>query len=235
MSDQIIEADDYKWYVGGPETDDHLALGGHETHLWPILKSMIAPNKSFVNIGAHVGLWALRMSEFCSWVYAIEANPYTFMKLDANIKLNKLTNITAIEAAIWDNSKDLLTLTDANDKLTGGSTRAEAVDYSADLVAVQAVRLDDLEFDVPIGLITMDVEGAEARVLTGALDWIMLDRPNMVIELHEGHPGTAPNLRQQVYDILDLLQYEYRSVEITGERLLCYPSEATALDDPVAA
>lgn len=229
----VTSPDGYRWCVGGNDTDDHLALGGHETALEPIMVSMCDPERAFLNVGAHVGLWAIRMAKHAKRVYAIEANANTAHALQRNVVLNDLDDEVIIYTmALWDNDTDKVLMVDANGKTTGGSTRAELRDvdkYEKDEKGsyvsnklISTRRLDGFQFS-PIGLIVMDVEGAEARVLRGAKETIARDRPNMIIELHEGHPGTDADLRQQVYDVLDELNYTYVSVDITGERLLCYP------------
>ena len=227
---EIREADGFKWVFRGPDTDDHLALGGHETALGPILESFSDPEKAFINVGAHVGLWALRMAEHFKLVYAVEANLATYHVLYENTELNDLLDqVFPVFATAWDVPNETVTLIDENDKETGGSTRAEASDSGTNITTT----LDILFADgtLPVGLITLDVEGAEARVLRGAKKLIQKDRPYLVIELHEGHPGTDPDLRQQVYDLLDELEYTYNSVQITGERLICTPNEVVTDDN----
>ena len=235
--ERVVESDGFKWIVH-PNSDDHLALGGHETALGPIMQSMCNPSRTFVNVGAHVGTWAIRMSPFVSQVHAFEANPRTANWLQDNIDINELHDkIIVHRAAAWDKTGETLQLIDVNGIDTGGSTRvAEQTDTGKGTYtgfAAKTVRLDNCPLGVP-GLIVMDVEGAEARVLRGAVSVLKTFRPNLIIELHEGHPGTDPDLRKQVYDVLDYCDYDYHSVEITGERLLCRPAEEE-LDEVLSA
>lgn len=229
-TDEVVEADGLKWYVRGSTTDDHLALGGHEAQLKPIMDLLCPPGKAYFNIGAHIGTWALRLANRASCVYAFEANLLTAQCLERNIELNELgSKVLVYPVALWDNDTDLVTMVDENDKATGGSTRAVVASNSARTIGTR--RLDDLDLRPgDVGFISMDVEGAEARILRGAKETINLHRPNMLIELHENHPGTDPDLRQQVYDVLDELNYAYHSLFVSypEEHLICQPAERVA-------
>lgn len=207
---QYTSEDGLVWENGGAATDDHLAFGGHERFLGPILASRSDSAKTYINVGAHVGTWALRMAKFNQSVWAVEGNKKTFDTLNKNIAANNLQDkVHAINAVVWDDNKTKVTMVDVNDKDTGGSTRAVETDSGSLTHTLDSLFL--WETDSPVGLISTDVEGAEARVLRGAKDLIARDRPNLVIELHEGHPGTDADLRQQVYDVLTELNYTYES------------------------
>lgn len=237
---RIIESPDgYRWHVGGPETDDHLVLGGHEPGLVPIMRSLVDKDRGYVNVGAHAGLWAIRLAELARYVIAIEANPITAITLQLNVGLNDLQDkVKIVPQAAWDVDNAYVTLIDENDKASGGSTRVEEWGDLPSEHHVRTVTLDTL-FDgayETVGFISFDVEGAEARVLEGASKLLDLGRPNLLIELHDGHPGTDADLREQVYALLEAHNYSYTSIFVAppGEHLLCYPSEVV-LDDPEPA
>lgn len=226
MTEVKTSSDGLKWVYGGPDTDDHLALGGHEAALGPILKAHCPPYKAYVNVGAHVGTWALRLADTAKVVYAIEANLETYHTLVENVALNTLDDkVYPLYAVAWDRSNRLVSLVDVNNKPTGGSTRAIEGGGSR-----LTTTLDTLIgwSKTPIGLISMDVEGAEAKVLAGAEEVIMRDRPILVIELHEGHPGTDEDLRDQVYELLRKYDYTFTSLRVCPpeEHLLCTPNDA---------
>lgn len=226
MESSIVRSPDgYRWLNNGPGSDDHLAFGGHEPGLAPFMELLSSPHTWYLNIGAHVGTWAIRMAKFNARVYAIEANVNTYQTLKENVWLNDLgTTVHPLRYAIWDEDHVPLSLIDENDKETGGSTRAIESE-----TGMYSVTLDTL-FEAwanNIGFISMDVEGAEAKVLSGAREILEVGRPNLLIELHEGHPGTDPLLRQQVYDILDEHNYSYNSLFVAPpeEHIMAQPAE----------
>jgi FkbM family methyltransferase len=225
-------ADALLWIDRGPTSDDHLAFTGHEAELTPYVFGLADPDAWYVNVGAHVGTWSLRMAYRAKRVFALEANRLTYNVLYQNIALNALQKrvVPLLEAA-WDEDGWPLNLTDAQGKSSGGSTRV----VDAGWLRVHEILSKKLDTIFPpvvnsterVGFIQMDVEGAEARVLRGAEAILTHDRPNLLIELHEGHPGTDSDLRQQVNKILDRQGYEYHSVRVAGteEHIVAVPSE----------
>lgn len=230
---RIVHSDGYKWLVSND--DDHLALGGHETALGPILSGMADPERAFLNVGAHIGTWAVRLAKDVSCVYAVEANRVTAEKLNLNVELNDLgDDILIIVGAAWDENDVPLYLEDVKGMETGGSTRVEPLDANnpgprgyEKVYSVRGYRLDSLHLAEPIGLVLIDVEGAEAHVLRGAENILRVDRPILVIELHEDHPGVDENLREQVYEVLERNGYSIQPLFVSPpeEHLLCRPLE----------
>lgn len=223
--------DGFRFIQRGPETDDHLALGGHEAGLGPTLYAFaraLETDSKIVVVGAHVGLWAIRLAQFCP-VIAYEANPATAATLRRNVDLNRkmlLHYVQVREYAVWDVSGHHVSLTDENGKAEGGSTRAVEAPGSS----VMTVALDD-DGLYRVGLMVIDVEGAEAKVLRGARHILERDRPALVIEVHEGLPGTDPDLREQLDGELRRADYDWISLNITGERYLArHQSRMPTLD-----
>jgi FkbM family methyltransferase len=225
--------DGFMFIQRGPSTDDHLALGMHESGLLPTLYGFAeacAEDACIVVVGAHVGLWAVRLAQFRP-VVAYEANPATADTLRRNVSLNReqLKHYVAVrEFAVWSVSGDYVALMDAHGKNEGGSTRAVSgirsmvgvgKDAPGTHYGICTAALDDESLH-NVGLMVIDVEGAEARVLRGARDILRRDRPTMVIEVHEGHPGTDPDLRDQLDHELRRADYDWVAVDITGERYL---------------
>jgi FkbM family methyltransferase len=234
VSEHIVTCPDgFRFIQRGPSTDDHLALGMHESGLEPTLYGFAeacAADAQIVVVGAHVGLWAVRLAQFRP-VVAYEANPATADTLRRNVNLNREQlkhHVQVREFAVWSVSGEYVALMDANEKDEGGSTRV--VDGLASLAGIGkdfpgrhygicTAALDDDRLN-NVGLIVIDVEGAEARVLRGARNILKRDRPTMVIEVHEGHPGTDPDLRDQLDHELRRADYDWVAVDITGERYL---------------
>lgn len=176
------ESDGLRWIQRGSHTDDWIATG-HEEQLGPILDGLLPEGGVFLDVGAHVGRWSLRMAKKASHVYAVEANPVTASVLRAHIELNGIDNVEVIEAAAWD-SEELLSLDDPNRRVSGGSTRV-VPDAGAGGRQVQAVRLDT-RLPLPcVDLIKLDVEGADLRALRGMASLIAHSRPRLLVERHD--------------------------------------------------
>ena len=164
--------DPLDWYVywgmhraSSPETIWHPALlnllrawaRGQETHLTALC------------VGAHVGTLAVPLAEHCKRLVAIEANPFTYELLLANVAINQKDNIRTHNLAAW-HKRDTVDFLAYRHNSLGAAVIAEADPRRAEpgAIKVPAMRLDDLLKDEDFGLVLMDIEGAETNALRGA-------------------------------------------------------------------
>jgi FkbM family methyltransferase len=170
------EADGLRWFQRGCNTDDWIAVN-HEESLAPVLDGLLPDGGVFVDVGAHIGRWALRMAAKASKVVAVEPNPATAAVLRGHIALNGIKNVDVLEMAAWD-TETQLTLSDP--KITSGSTRV----LEGDDGAVRAMPLDGALADVTPDLIKLDVEGADLHALRGLTGTLARAKPTLFIEDH---------------------------------------------------
>jgi FkbM family methyltransferase len=174
-------ADGLRWFQRGGNTEDWIAIH-HEESLTPVLDGLLPAGGVFVDVGAHVGRWALRLAAKASRVLAVEANPATAAVLRAHIALNDIDNVDVLEMAAWD-SETRLDLADPNGKVTGGSTRVvESVE--GDGALVQARPLDAVLADWGPDLVKLDVEGADLHAIRGMAATLARCKPTLFIEDH---------------------------------------------------
>lgn len=173
-----MEADGLRWIQRGGNTDDWIAVN-HEESLTPILDGLLPDGGVFVDVGAHVGRWALRLAGKASRVVAVEPNPATAAVLRAHVALNDMTNVMVVECAAWD-CETRMSLDDPNGKVTGGSTRV----IEGWGGTVRARPLDDVLADVSPALVKLDVEGADLHALRGMAGTLARAKPTLFIEDH---------------------------------------------------
>jgi FkbM family methyltransferase len=173
-----VEADGLRWIQRGGNTDDWIAVN-HEESLHPILDGLLPDGGVFVDVGAHVGRWSLRLAGKASQVISVEPNPATAAVLRAHIALNGVDNVTVVEVAAWD-AVARLSLEDPNGKVTGGSTHV----VEDDAGTVNATPLDLVLADVTPDLIKLDVEGADMHALRGMAQTLARAQPTLFIEDH---------------------------------------------------
>ena len=131
--------------------------------------------------GAHVGSWAKKMGEQFGRVYAFEPAEDTFECLARNVWADR--HIHAVNAALGDQAGFVNIAWEEKHRVSG-NTGARYVHYDRD-GEVQAVTIDSFNFK-DVGLIKLDVEGAELLALKGAHDTIMKYKPVIFIEVKKG-------------------------------------------------
>ena len=182
----VREGDGLLWLDRGEASDDWVAYSSHEAELLPIATELLPGGGVFLDVGAHVGHWALRLAGRASWVYAVEPNPDTASTLRRNLALNDIGNVSLLELAAWDEDT-WLKLEDPNGKQEGGSTRTVPLDPT-DHVGVPAKRLDQETTLRGLGrldLVKLDVEGADLHALRGMAGLLAEHHPALLIECHD--------------------------------------------------
>jgi FkbM family methyltransferase len=134
--------------------------------------AFLGKDEQVLVVGAHVGTIAIPLAQVASHVTMVEANPWTFKLLEANLALNDVMNATAIHVAASDRNEIIRFV--ANNENSGGSKRWPLVqdnEFFYDdpaIVEVQAQDLDTvLEGRGPFHVIVMDIEGSEPLALRG--------------------------------------------------------------------
>ncbi len=180
----VKRADGLFWYDRGRGYGDSLGWQDHEKELKPIITELLPQGGVFVDVGAHVGHYTLRLASRASQVYAVEANPDTMTILRKNLHLNEIGNVYTYQFAAWD-SDTRLALSDPNKQQGGGSTRTVTTSESG-VFNIPAHRLDDVFDHVDrIDLIKFDVEGADLVAIEGARGLLERHEPVLFIECHD--------------------------------------------------
>ncbi len=182
-----------------------------------------------VDVGAHIGRYTIISSKRTGpngRVVAIEADPSNFKTLNRNVNLNKLTNVTTLNYAVYSNQTNLRLYLPGKES---GFTIYNTIMLNSGkphkkFVEVNANTLDNLLKQIKINLvdinwIKIDVEGAEFEVLKGAQD--VLSKSNdiaILIEIHNSQNGT--NLYGPILEFLNIYNFkiEYEKIHDGGER-----------------
>ncbi len=168
-----------------------------------------------IDIGAHVGAYALRLARKFRFVYAFEPNPVTFRILARNIKENHIENIEPLEIAVSDTPGKKRMRTSS--KFLPASTLAEKHYDWVDLDAVMFPMTESLDHYFRNGIgkidfIKIDAENHELSVLKGMRGIIEKHRPIMSVEVHQ-KPSTLTDCECNVCNYLRELGL---SVELHG-------------------
>ena len=178
--------------------------------------SMVKSNDIVIDVGAHMGLFALVMAAHCREVLAFEASYTSYQQLCANALVNHAPHVRARHAALGapEERGARRTLFVQNDV---GKASLNQIAYAParrkEEVSLQC--LDDIVQLSPqthqIGLLKITVEGYEFKVLQGARRILREHRPAVLFECEEIH---QPSVFRFMNDI------NYNMTRVTGHPTL---------------
>jgi len=134
------------------------------------LAAVLGEGDTFLDIGANIGVFSITFSRFQELfsnfkIYAFEANPDTFKRLERN-SVNK--SIECVHAAISDHDGVLDFTPGAVSHVFTTLDNASVYSLSSKVVSVPCRRLDSFDIVGDSLVLKIDVEGQEMNVLKGA-------------------------------------------------------------------
>lgn len=193
-----------------------LLEGSYEKEETQLIKGLLKRDMVFVDIGANIGYYSLLASKSCKVIYSFEPDPRNFLMLMKNIRLNNYTNIYLFNKAVLDNNNPISFYMDS--KNFGGSSFAETnPEEVGGKISIKPIRLDDIFIDSKIDLIKIDVQGAEERVIKGAINTIK-NNPNIKI-IMEFCPYGIRQVGDNPENLLNLLDELGFSMKVIEENL----------------
>jgi len=144
----------------------NIYVGLHEFADMAFLLHFLRPEDRFVDVGANVGAYSILASGVCgAETLAVEPIPSTFKHLQANVRINDLTERIRTYNRGLASHPGKLRFTRSLDTVNHVVTDAEV--HAAEGVEVEVTTLDALTGDHPPSLIKVDVEGFETEVFAG--------------------------------------------------------------------
>ena len=221
MSDQILVSwDGLKWFK------HDRGICPREKNVLRTIQSLTNKNSVFVDVGAHIGFYTIRLALKCKHVHAVEPNPESAYILRRNIELNNIKNVTVHQCACGKNpSKAKIYIADTCTTLIPRTNRKT--------VEVNVKPLDSLVKYCDV--VKIDVEGFEEEVLLGAKNLITHVKPIWVIEHHDKgmgiqyYPetkGMSERIRKILSDYIKITFDDGRSVYIHKSKINQVPKQA---------
>ncbi|WP_373503429.1 FkbM family methyltransferase [Aestuariivirga sp.] len=169
-----------------------------------------------VEVGGHLGDFALLVSRLVGRVYTIEARQETFGLLSTNLRLNTAGNVIADRLAISD-SNDFVTLYHAPEGESWGDSTTLNFNGTSETVPARTLARYLFERNIAhVDFMKFNCEGAEFPILLSA-DRATLAKVSLMLvlfhgDLVEGHTGEmlAAHLRQAGFMTAIRQQYEQR-------------------------
>jgi FkbM family methyltransferase len=162
----------------------------YEADVAGYLRAGVRPGQTCLDVGAHVGFYALQMAMWTApggRVIAFEPNPTARSVLQANVGLNQLNDRITVVAAAAGAAAGSADLFHSGD--TSGLSRLDApnpASPSGAPVRVPVVTLDEYcaTHKIHPDWILVDAEGADQSVLEGAASLLTNTPVQMVVEMH---------------------------------------------------
>ncbi|UBF28987.1 FkbM family methyltransferase [Kovacikia minuta CCNUW1] len=207
-----------RWIVGSSQHG--CWLGSYEYDKQRLLQQIITPGSTLFDLGAHVGFHTLLAAELVGSsgkVIAFEPMPNNLVYLREHLRLNRITNVTVIAAAVSDHTGT------ATFELNNSSFKGHLSTQGT--LPVKTVSLDDLiaKGEIPIpDCLKIDVEGAEMSVFRGAIHLLKEAHPTLILATH------GDEIQKQCREFLTSLGYQIqpigeKSLENADELLVRYP------------
>jgi len=180
------------------------------------LSHYLSPGMTFLDIGANEGIYtvfAARQVGPGGTVWAFEPSRRELERLQCNVDLNNL-RVQVFPLALADfNGQAELTLADYGHE---GLNTLGAFVYSGigaqARETVEVARLDDVVAADPparIDVIKIDVEGAELRLLKGAVSTLKKYRPVLMVEVSDAALQQQQGCREELVDFLRVRDYDW--------------------------
>jgi len=212
-----LRSDDTYFVPEARVAKDYFRTGIYERGYisWAV-ENFAREGKDVIDIGAHIGLYTVKLAKVARRVHSFECSPKSYNFLCANILLNDLSyKVTTYNTAL-SNKKGTTKyfIRDPNDGGGNGISEFEK-DANTPSIDVPMVELDSFNL-TNIGFIKIDVEGHEEYVLRGAVE--TLQRNNYPPILFESWPERytdvpAKELRTRLFQFIESLGYKIIQVQ----------------------
>lgn len=183
-------------------------LGSYELQKRRLFESIVPTGAVVFDIGAHAGFYTLLASVLVGprgAVVAFEPQSHNMRYLREHLRLNAISNVQVIQAAVTDSDGVACFQEGAN--TSTGHLAPEGQ------LRVRTVTLDGLvsTYQVPApDFLKIDVEGAEMLVLKGARSLLTTTRPTLFLATH------GRLMREGCCDFLNALGYELSPIGKTN-------------------
>jgi FkbM family methyltransferase len=163
-----------------------LNFGLYEAGEAHLLKSLIGPGDTVLDVGANVGFYTIGLAKTVPMVriVAFEPLPQTFEYLSKNLELNGITNAEINNFGLSDEDDEKVFFFSPQYSVNASAAcLADRADNEKIVCRVR--RLDDFvaSRDIIVDFIKCDVEGAELSVFRGGVETLRRDKPIIMTEM----------------------------------------------------
>lgn len=186
------------YWMGTPPRDSELNI------IASFLRST-GRNKTFLDVGGHIGTMCLPLSMLYDKVHTFEPCDTNYQLLTHNILANDVNNVVAHNVAVSNNLGKVSVFRHYYHN-SGCYAVKDDSEGSVDCITLDSLQIEDVDF------LKIDVQGKESQVIEGAIETIRKYKPFMMIEAtdqeheEEGLKGFMV-LKKDMVDILSAEGY----------------------------
>jgi FkbM family methyltransferase len=222
--------------TGDQNGDDHVRTQIQhgvvfDEHVIRVIKHFAKPDTCLVDGGANYGQMSTMLSTEFAHVHSIEASPYVswFLKKTAA----EFPNITVHEAALWHTSGERIKMFEPDGSADGrffsgmGIAGPHETRGHLPTVNVTSMTIDDIDFQQPVSVIKLDIQGPELMALRGAVQTIARYRPMIIWEYEQPYEAIFGFTHADCAAFFESIDYELRIDIINNNHDFCYTPKAT--------
>jgi FkbM family methyltransferase len=189
-----------------------LATGTWEDMTTAVIQTCVSPGATVVDVGANIGFYTLLLSQLVTnsgRVLAFEPMPVGLERLRTNLRLNAVRNVDVREQAV--------AATNGTARFFLGPPEHTSISSLHRIEDAEAINVDCTTLDAALGgyprvdFLKVDVEGAEADVLNGAIETLKRGVPYIIGEVSSS--DWPPRLIALGYEMFLIMWNGLRRVE----------------------
>jgi len=214
LKPKFIEVEGCKIYLNLQDQtiSDRLVINNaYEQFETQIIKKEVKEGDVVLDIGANIGYYTVILSKLVGEkgkIIAFEPDPENFVLLKKNVKINNCENVTLVQKAVSDETRKLKLYLSEDNK---GDHRIYDAGEGRKYIEIEAISLDDYfkNYSRKIGLIKMDIQGAEPVAIQGMT--LLLEKNKDVKIITEFEPFLLKKFGVEPKEYLKLLmRHDFR-------------------------
>lgn len=189
-----VQDDEFEWFW--KQVTDR----AWEPDSFDVLRRLLTPDSTFVDVGAWIGPLTLYGAHLARRCHAVEPDPRARTALNTNVALNPdLSDRISVHSVAVAEFEGTTKLGNITSKVGGDSMSSLLFGDAPTSWVVDSVTLEGLINSLSIGklgLVKIDIEGAEVEVLSGSWSYIETVKPPLFLSVH-GRFWPDPRPRMQ--------------------------------------
>jgi len=191
-----------------PRYLNHYVANNYEKFTSSLLKNLIKPNSTFVDIGAHFGYYSLIANQKDAKIFAIEPVPFNRLILRKNFHLNQITEYKLISRPASNKSEEVVfNIANASD--------SSGISKNPNTKTIQKLKTKTIKCDLflknvyNIDFIKIDTEGNEISVIDG-LHNTLRNNPHarLIIEFNPKCQIVSNNKPEDLLEKIESIGYD---------------------------